>query len=157
MPPIKTLEIDKYHQSPSTPSPARPRILQVRSASPRLAVPPVHTPRPSSSVPNYMAATESAKAKLRSQSTPRQRPGTPERESAAPARRRLAFAVPDSSLFSGRVDLLQSLRGQGNFGGGRGRERYGEDGDSLVSSSCNGSFVGEVSPSSTTDLRRRRR
>ncbi|KAJ6423134.1 hypothetical protein OIU84_024129 [Salix udensis] len=48
-------------------------------------------------LPNYMAATESAKARVRSQSAPRQRPATPERErcgSELPAKKRLSFPVP---------------------------------------------------------------
>ncbi|KAE8662007.1 MICROTUBULE ORGANIZATION 1 family protein [Hibiscus syriacus] len=58
------------YQFPPTPSPCKTKPLQVRSASPRYV----------NAVPNYMVATESAKAKVRSQSTPRQRPSTPERE-----------------------------------------------------------------------------
>lgn len=158
----------QLHHSPSTPSPARARPLQVRSASPRLAAPPAHTPRPSSyyhyygsgglrhhqasaAVPNYMAATESAKARLRSQSTPRHRPSTPEREhAAATVRKRLAFPVTDCySAGGGRVvDFSQSLRSP-SF-------KSTMEQRSIISS-CAESLPGEVSPSSTTDLRRRLR
>ncbi|KAJ6376717.1 hypothetical protein OIU76_025799 [Salix suchowensis] len=46
-------------------------------------------------LPNYMAATESAKARVRPQSAPRQRPSTPERErGGSAAKKRLSFPVP---------------------------------------------------------------
>ncbi|CAA6663161.1 unnamed protein product [Spirodela intermedia] len=158
----------QLQHSPSTPSPARVRPLQVRSASPRLAAPPAYTPRPSSyyhyygsgglrhhqtsaAVPNYMAATESAKARLRSQSTPRHRPSTPEREhAAATVRKRLAFPVSDGYFAGGGrvVDFSQSLRSP-SF-------KSTMEQRSTVSS-CAESLPGEVSPSSTTELRRRLR
>ncbi|XP_078440103.1 protein IQ-DOMAIN 17-like isoform X2 [Wolffia australiana] len=139
LPPIKTLQIDKFHLSPSTPSPATPRVLQVRSASPRLAPP--HTPR-AGAVPNYMAATASAKARVRSQSTPRQRPKTPETDpaAAAPPRRRLAF--------SSGID---------SDGGGT-WEKLTVEQRSTISSSCGDSRLDEVSSSSAAaELRHRRR
>lgn len=106
--PIKTVEIDTYstpktqkpqclyHQQkqsnsshsvfaspPLTPSPSKPRNLQIHSASPRCIrvernPNPNPNPNPSSmpQTPNYMATTASAKARsgyLRSQSAPRQR------------------------------------------------------------------------------------
>ncbi|CAA6655890.1 unnamed protein product [Spirodela intermedia] len=98
----------QIHPSFHTPSPVKTRPLQVRSASPRCARPerPIssclnhrhgsgsghHQAAAVAALPNYMAATESAKAKLRSQSTPRQRPETPDRESAMfSTRKRLSF------------------------------------------------------------------
>lgn len=92
-----------------TPSPYKTRSLQVHSASPRcqreekVHTPTQHSHRPigvSSSnvagpIPNYMAATESTKARFRSQSAPRQRPSTPERDKpCSAARKRLSFPVP---------------------------------------------------------------
>nr|GMC95758.1 protein IQ-DOMAIN 1-like [Ipomoea batatas] len=46
-------------------------------------------------VPNYMAATESAKARVRSQSAPRQRPSTPERERIGSVKKRLSYLIPE--------------------------------------------------------------
>ncbi|KAK6926076.1 protein of unknown function DUF4005 [Dillenia turbinata] len=101
-------------RSPVTPSPLRMRNIQVHSASPRCqreerSLLTAYTPRLSFTqdnlndgstvsscavIPSYMAATESAKARARSQSAPRQR-ATPERENPRSARKRLSFPVPD--------------------------------------------------------------
>ncbi|KAI3713467.1 hypothetical protein L1987_72044 [Smallanthus sonchifolius] len=107
------------NQHPITPSPIKTRPPQIRSASPRCSKEERSylnaniqslrfTPRVVSSmfrystcandmtVPNYMAETESAKAKIRSQSTPRQRPSsTPERERVGSVKKRLAYPVQD--------------------------------------------------------------
>lgn len=116
----------------------------MRSASPRCtnAAGGVHN------LPNYMAATESAKARLRSQSAPRQRPATPEREKGGAngsAKKRLSFPVPPDPY-----GYSQNLRSP-SFKSVAGR--YVPDLRSNVSS-CNESLGGEISPSSTTDLRR---
>ncbi|KAJ8498809.1 hypothetical protein OPV22_009361 [Ensete ventricosum] len=149
--------------SPVTPSPSKTRPLQVRSASPRYgredrSFSTVQTPsyhyhhgagasrqHPPVTVPNYMTATESAKARVRSQSAPRQRPATPERDRAGSAKKRLSFPAPDPYGYS------QSLRSP-SFKSAAGR--FAGEPRSNVSSSCNDSLGGEVSPSSTTELRR---
>ncbi|XP_008776838.1 protein IQ-DOMAIN 1-like [Phoenix dactylifera] len=156
--------------SPATPSPSSAaRSLQVRSASPRCgreerSSASVHTPTGSgyyyysggggqrhqqqAAVPNYMAATESAKARSRSQSAPRQRPSTPEREQrSGSAKKRLSFPVPETYIGGGGGGYSQSLRSP-SFKSANGQ--FGVE----QSSSCTESIAGEVSPSSTTDLRR---
>ncbi|XP_043718416.1 protein IQ-DOMAIN 17-like [Telopea speciosissima] len=175
------------HQSPVTPSPCGTRPLQVRSASPRCqreerSYPTAHTPSlgssyyynsamrhhgPSSNIgagsgaaamPNYMAATESAKARVRSQSAPRQRPSTPERERVGSAKKRLSFPVPDTYSTGGvggcgRVynysHNLKSPSFKSVHGG-----HFGMEQQSNLSSCCTDSLGGEISPSSTSDLRR---
>ncbi|XP_074569801.1 protein IQ-DOMAIN 17-like [Curcuma longa] len=160
-----------HHHSPVTPSPSKTWPLQVRSASPRCGreersfYGTVETPssyqhqhqhhqggapwqqHQAAAVPNYMAATESAKARVRSQSAPRQRHATPERDrggSGSAAKKRLSFPAPDPYSQSLRSPSFKSAAG-----------RFAGDYRSNVSSSCNDSIVGgEVSPSSTTDLRR---
>ncbi|XP_042424685.1 protein IQ-DOMAIN 17-like [Zingiber officinale] len=145
-------------RSLATPSPSKARPLQVRSDSPRAgrderSFLSAHSPRqlqqqqqhPSVAAPNYMAATESAKARVRSLSAPRQRPGTPERGVGVSAKKRLSFPAPDPY---GCSQSLRSPSFKSAAGWFSGEQR------SNASPSCNDSVGGEASPSSTTDLRR---
>ncbi|KAL0538208.1 hypothetical protein IC582_027211 [Cucumis melo] len=167
------------HQFSITPSPSKSRpVPQVRSASPRYSREDrnqinhhqITSQTPSlrskyqyqkggsgggTSMPNYMAATESAKARVRSQSAPRQRPATPERERVGgTARKRLSFPVPPDpygriagcSVYGNSMKSPSFKSACGRFGGLEEQSNY---------SSCyTESHGGEVSPSSTTDLRR---
>lgn len=92
--------------------------------------------------PNYMAATASAKARLRSQSAPKHRPSTPEREKTGSARKRLSFPTnPDPCGGSGAGNGNSHLNG-----GGLVMEQRAS-----VSSCCTDS---EISPPRNSDLRR---
>lgn len=166
--------LHRTHQPPITPSPSKTRPVQVRSASPRCiredrTYNPSQTPslrsnyhyagsfnqrgstsssNSNAALPNYMAATESAKARVRSQSAPRQRPSTPERDrSAGTAKKRLSFPVPEP-YGMGYALRSPSFKSVSNIHYG------GLEQQSNYSSCCTESFGGEVSPSSTTDLRR---
>ncbi|KAH0980057.1 hypothetical protein GBA52_007234 [Prunus armeniaca] len=173
-----------HHQSPVTPSPSKTRPIQVRSASPRCVredrssnvsqTPSLRsnyfysgsmhqhsrgggTSTSGNSVatlPNYMAATESAKARIRSQSAPRQRPSTPDRErGAGSAKKRLSFPAPDPyGVAMGYVSYGHSLRSPSFKSVAA--SHFGAEQQSNYSSCCTESHGGEVSPSSTSDLRR---
>ncbi|CAH8391743.1 unnamed protein product [Eruca vesicaria subsp. sativa] len=171
--------------SSATPSPAKSRPIQIRSASPRIQrddrsaysytsnTPSLRsdysfTARSGYSVcttttlPNYMAITESAKARIRSQSAPRQRPLTPEKDrGAGSARKRLSYPVPlqppvevgggyygNCSSQSLRSPSLKSIGGS-QLGALEQQSNY--------SSCCTesiGGGGGEISPASTSDYRR---
>ncbi|XP_027335903.1 protein IQ-DOMAIN 1 isoform X2 [Abrus precatorius] len=176
----RTHQNGSIHQSPATPSPAKSRPIQVRSASPRCVREDrsYHTSQTPSlrsnyhytgnlyqngragtssggggALPNYMAATESAKARIRSQSAPRQRPSTPERDRAGSAKKRLSFPAPDPySVGVSYGNYGHSLRSP-SFKSVSG-SHFGLEHHSNYSSCCTESLGGEVSPSSTGDLRR---
>ncbi|KAK3038771.1 hypothetical protein RJ639_027358 [Escallonia herrerae] len=164
-----------HHPSPVTPSPSKTRPLQVRSASPRCgreekSYQTAQTPSLRSNyyytgglqqhirgatcgvgggaMPNYMAATESAKARVRSQSAPRQRLSTPDRERAGSAKKRLSFPVPDP-YNAGYGHNMKSPSFKSIS-----RVHLGIEQQSNYSSYCTDSLGGEISPSSTSDLRR---
>lgn len=106
--------------------------------------------------PNYMAATESAKARVRSQSAPRHRPSTPERDrpgtgAGVGAKKRLSFPNPDP--YSGMGYGSYNLRSP-SFKSVNGVQLGMMEQQSIYSSCCTESLGGEVSPSSTSDLRR---
>ncbi|KAF5450494.1 hypothetical protein F2P56_030843 [Juglans regia] len=149
-------------QSPIAQSPYKTRHLQVHSASPRCSrekrnqqmsqLPGIGSTcshgilggvssggdGAAAPMPNYMAATASAKARFRSQSAPRQRPSTPERERAGSARKRLSFPVPDDPC-----------EGPGDGGHDLGMER-----SSNMSFCCRDSLGDQRSPPSRNYLGR---
>ncbi|KAK4488716.1 hypothetical protein RD792_004495 [Penstemon davidsonii] len=159
-----------HYYSPVPPSPSKTRPPpQVRSASPRFAreersyhqaaaAAAAQTPSimsnyqyTESAMPNYMAATESAKARIRSQSAPRPRPGTPERDRTG-AKKRLTYPIPDpyNLVNNGYHHNIKSPSFKSAIGVYMGYEQQ-----SNKSSCCTTDILaGEVSPSSTTDLRR---
>ncbi|GAB4826119.1 hypothetical protein Ancab_008989 [Ancistrocladus abbreviatus] len=81
-----------FYQKPLKSHQSEPKHVCVHSGSPRcLGV--ESATHAAASVPSYMAATASTKARARSHSAPRQRPLTPERERARLAKRQLFFGT----------------------------------------------------------------
>ncbi|XP_068328482.1 protein IQ-DOMAIN 18-like [Pyrus communis] len=162
-------------QSPVTPFTSVARNLQVHSASPRCLrgdhrinhpMPASHTPNLNlgstnydhglMGVPNYMAATASAKARIRSQSAPRQRRSTSEREKSGSARKRLSFPAADPC---GGGSATADINDGADFTLESPRYNNGINGDLAVRmprrpsmSSCY--TDGEASPTSSGELRR---
>ncbi|XP_031094023.1 protein IQ-DOMAIN 1-like [Ipomoea triloba] len=164
-------------QPPATPSPSKPKPVQLRSTSPRrleksystantpclrtttrshtaasrysISANEVAAATTHIAVPNYMAATESAKARVRSQSAPRQRPSTPERERIGSVKKRLSYLIPEPyPLNTGYSQNLRSPSFKSVQAGYVGMEQQSNY-------SCNtDSIGGEISPCSTTDLKR---
>ncbi|VVA89688.1 unnamed protein product [Arabis nemorensis] len=100
-------------------------------------------------LPNYMANTESAKARIRSHSAPRQRPSTPDRDRAGSVKKRLSFPVPpppeNEDNNSLRSPSFKSVAGS-HIGGLLEQQ-------SNYSSCCTESIGVEISPASTSDFR----
>jgi hypothetical protein len=155
--PVHRTQNNLTHHSPITPSPYRTRHLQVHSASPRCLREERDHPvqERATAMPNYMAATASAKARFRSQSAPRQRPSTPEREKTGSAKKRLSFPAPDqcgglgnggiSDYYNSKSPSYRNIHGGGHLG---------MEQRSNMLSCCTDSLGDEISPPLTNDLRR---
>ncbi|KFK42501.1 hypothetical protein AALP_AA1G001700 [Arabis alpina] len=100
-------------------------------------------------LPNYMANTESAKARIRSHSAPRQRPSTPERDRVGSVKKRLSYPVPPPPEYEDNNSLrspsFKSVAGS-HFGGILEQQ-------SNYSSCCTETNGVEISPASTSDYR----
>ncbi|MBA0702492.1 hypothetical protein Goari_027045 [Gossypium aridum] len=158
-----------------TPSPSKAKPLQIYSASPRylkeerFPPSPAHTPNTGSyyhrvsgnaaAMPNYMAATASAMARVRSQSAPKQRHcSTPEREKVGSAKKCLLFPAPEQSGVEESIKdevyydyNLGSPSYKSSHGGHFGMEHKSN------LSSCYADSLGhgeDIFPPSTNDLRK---
>lgn len=139
-------------QSPTTPFASLTRIAQVQSATPRCYIRETGhgNGMGESEVPNYMAATASAKARIRSQSAPRHRPATQEREKQCSARKRLSFPVPpepSGTNYSSDIELKSPTYKGINGGQGIRREHKASNVAYCVTDS-------ETSPTSRGEFRR---
>ncbi|PSS32962.1 Protein IQ-DOMAIN like [Actinidia chinensis var. chinensis] len=143
----------------TTLSPSKTKPLTVHTASPRCPrqernYPKAWTPTlrsacyydanaDAASVPNYMSATESAKARIRPQSAPRQRPRTPEREKPGSAKKRLSFPAPDPYNGIGTNELATEYAARSPSCKSIYRDRSVKDKRSTASS-CYDSYGDEV-------------
>lgn len=101
----------------------------------------------SPSVPNYMQPTHSARAKVRSHSTPKQRPGTPEKEgSYGSAKKRLSFPISEH-LISNSGPVMRPFRPAGYPQ--RSPSLKGVRSERSVSTMGNDSLNGDATPTST--------
>ncbi|GAV73248.1 IQ domain-containing protein/DUF4005 domain-containing protein [Cephalotus follicularis] len=153
-------------QSTSTPSPSMTKPLQVHSDSPRCIREErnvvasnykqgmgVSGGAGAASMPNYMAATASANARLRSHSAPRQRPSISEGEKNGSTKRRLSFFVPDQCGNGCNEGILgYDLRSPINKG--IHGDHIGIDQRSNMSSCCTDSLGDEISLPSTYEQKR---
>lgn len=107
------------------------------------------------SQPNYMATTASAKARVSSESAPRHRPSTPEREKTGSVKKRLYFPVPDqcndiginrhdSDHYSMNTQSYKNIH----------MVPFCVDQRSNISSCCIDSFADDISSAATCDTRR---
>ena len=108
-------------------------------------------------VPNYMVATASARARLRSQSAPRHRPITPEREKPGlgSVKKRLSFPVPEPGFGDSDIGSRECSLRSPNYKSITHGIHPGMEPRSNISSCCNDSIQDDgIYPPSTNDLRR---
>ncbi|KAJ7965266.1 Protein IQ-DOMAIN like [Quillaja saponaria] len=163
--PVHRTQNNMSPHSPITPSPVKTKHIQVHSASPRCVR--YNHPLPkmpslgtgythgigasnnarAAAVPNYMVATASAKARSRSQSAPRQRASSPEKERTGSVKKRLSFQAPEPCAVVGNcgTTLSHNLNSKCIQGGHLGMEQR----SNIYSYTDN-----EMSPPCTNDLKR---
>ncbi|KAJ7959416.1 Protein IQ-DOMAIN like [Quillaja saponaria] len=127
--------VNRTHNNMSLHSPVKTTHIQVHSASPH-GVGEINNARRTASLPNYMVATASVKARSRSQSATRQRVSSPEKERTSSVKKRLSFQAS------------QPFGCVGNFGTDLSHNITGSSSKSISSYTDN-----EMSPSPSNDLR----